>query len=345
MADTAAGAAAAVSPQAASPAAQAAPKPWKPFGRSVYSPSMEFLARLQLDSTGLVTLRTPTDSVVVSRFAFTMLAKDYLKADSTRHQTNIGVLDGQAIVEMRAWVAALLVGGLLLVLVLAWRVRKLQRLRTEEQRETERVAEQRRTVEAAREAERQLLAQNLHDDVLQMIYAIRLHIPESLVASSLSLQTVDGLLVQTADRVRAVTAQLRSPLDDTIGLEAALRALCVRYPGLNCTIELTPNALEALTPEATLTVYRLGQEAVSNAVRHGRAAHVRFHLTRPAAGRLAFVVDDDGEGFTSSQAPHDDGRAHFGLVGMRERVEALGGTLIVTSSPGAGTRVEAGLPS
>lgn len=317
---------------------------WRPFGRSLYTPDMDFIARLQLDSSGTVTLRVKDDSVSMRRAEFNMLIRDYVRADSSRHSVNIGVTDGQAVVEMRAWLAATLLGALLLAAGLLVQLRRLQRQQREERREVERVVEQRRAAEAGREAERQRLAQDLHDGALQMLYAIRFHLPDTSVDVGPALQTVDGLLAQTAEQVRGVTAQLRAPMDATVRLPDALRTLLGRYPDLGGSVELGPEALDGLAPETSLVFYRIAQEAVSNAVRHGRASRVDVALAR-ADGGHALTVSDDGAGFDPAEAATRTDRPHFGLVGMRERVEALGGTLALTTAPGRGTRLTATLPA
>lgn len=321
---------------------------WKPFRRSFYTPDMKFEARLRLDSTGVVTLRTPEDSVSLVRGTFNLLIQEYVRADSSRVTTNIGVTDGQAYLELRAWVAGLVAAVFALGIGVVGLIRRSRRQR----REAARVVEQRRMAEAAREAERERLARDLHDGVLQMLYAIRFHLPETTLDLAPGLQTVDGLLVQTADQVRSVTAQLRAPMDATVRLPDALRSLYGHYPNLDGTVDVAPEALDGLAPEAALAVFRLAQEGLSNAVRHGRATRVDIALAGLDGGARRLTLTDDGQGFDPSAAPGPDSggpessaRSHFGLVGMRERVEALGGTLALTSAPGAGTRVEATLPA
>jgi signal transduction histidine kinase len=88
------------------------------------------------------------------------------------------------------------------------------------------------------------------------------------------------------------------------------------------------------------SLLRIGQEALTNAVKHGEATHVRVEL-RYGAGEFQLKVSDDGRGFDAA-APGRPG--HFGLVGMRERSEEIGARLEVTSAPGRGTEVGVTLP-
>ena len=324
------------------------------FDRTMYSfNGRDVLARLLSDSSGRVTVTAGGDSVAMAGLLFGHLARDYVAADSARSERfAVGSRDGRAVFEVEVgWGLLALVALVVAVLVaLATALVRSRRREARVAREAARVAEQRRRVEDAREAERQVLARELHDDVLQMLYAIRLHLPApSAPGSTDALDTVDGLVTRTAQQVRGVTARLRAPMDETVRLPDALAALPALYPGVTGTVEAAPDALDRLDPEQGVALYRVAQEAVSNAVRHGGARHIRFTLGLDDAiggtsgGALVFRIDDDGAGFDTGGAPSPD-RPHFGLTGMRERAEALGGTLAVESTPGQGTCLRVRFP-
>jgi two-component system, NarL family, sensor kinase len=101
----------------------------------------------------------------------------------------------------------------------------------------------------------------------------------------------------------------------------------------------TVNGSRPLPPRVEVALYRVCQEALTNAARHARASRVTVRLVAtPEAVRL--VVMDDGDGFDPSSATDD----RHGIVGMRERVEMLGGSLRIESSPEEGTRIEVAVP-
>ncbi len=113
--------------------------------------------------------------------------------------------------------------------------------------------------------------------------------------------------------------------------ESGLRGAC------NTTIDD-----RVLPPELQVTLYRIAQEALTNVVRHARAAHVNVALAASDGG-VHLCIEDDGCGFSPYQLAQS-GRRHMGLISMQERAEIVGGTLSVTSAPSQGTRVEVFAP-
>jgi signal transduction histidine kinase len=99
--------------------------------------------------------------------------------------------------------------------------------------------------------------------------------------------------------------------------------------------------LGTLSPDATECLYRIAQESLSNAARHAEARTVSVTLARTPDAYARLRVEDDGRGFDDAQAVRDDA---FGVLGMRERAVALGGTLVIEGRPGEGTRVEVTVP-
>ncbi len=134
--------------------------------------------------------------------------------------------------------------------------------------------------------------------------------------------------------VRRVARALRPQALEELGLEGALRAL---LEGTGLPFELAVDT-GRLDPLVELVAFRVLQEAVTNAVRHGEPRRLTLRLAREGDRLLGELVDD-GRGFDPAATPPG-----VGLVGMRERVEQLGGELAVESRPGAGTRVRFSLP-
>jgi two-component system sensor histidine kinase UhpB len=146
--------------------------------------------------------------------------------------------------------------------------------------------------------------------------------------------------------VRAMALDLRPPLLDELGLVAALRGYAegqsVRT-GVAIGVEANAGA-ETLRQATAITAFRIVQEAVNNTLRHASAERITVSV-RADANRLLLSVRDDGRGFDVAEALRGaaTGR-HLGLLGMRERVEALGGRLEIDSTAGHGTEIRASVP-
>jgi signal transduction histidine kinase len=206
----------------------------------------------------------------------------------------------------------------------------------------------RRTMEAS-ERERKYWARELHDETLQGLGALRL-----LLASGLRRGTPEALtdavrdaldqLMTEIDKLRALITELRPAALDELGLAAAIEALAERSAESG-TLEVTSHvslsdgeAGRWLTPELEGTVYRLVQEALTNVVKHARAERAEIRVAAEESS-ISVEVSDDGVGFDPDvRAPG------FGLMGMQERVELLGGRLELSSAFGRGTTLRADLP-
>jgi PAS domain S-box-containing protein len=211
------------------------------------------------------------------------------------------------------------------------------------------VAEERlqNTIDAA-EQERSRWARELHDETLQALAVLRMRLasalredsPEELdETSQAAVEQIDEEIV----KLRRLITELRPASLDTIGLEAALQALGEQHQqasGIQVDYELELPQDEDARPTAVLetAVYRLVQEALTNAAKHSMASHAQLEV-RTRRGAIEIEVNDDGVGFEPSLV-----REGFGLVGMRERAALLGGTLEIDSAKGAGTRLRASLP-
>jgi signal transduction histidine kinase len=207
--------------------------------------------------------------------------------------------------------------------------------------------EQRRQRLAATEEERRRWARELHDETLQSLAALRLGLSAARRAKD-DPEALDALLGDAVDQLdgeiatlRALITELRPAALDELGLAAALTALADRSAGLGLDVDVDVDLGEADGPggsDVEIVIYRIIQEALSNARKHGAATRA---VATVAAGSRAITVTirDDGHGFDPTAAT-----SGFGLLGMRERAELLGGTIEVTSASGAGTTVRATLP-
>jgi signal transduction histidine kinase len=221
------------------------------------------------------------------------------------------------------------------------------RLEIEVVQRTAQLTELARHLQTAREDERGRLARNLHDELGSLLTSAKLD--AARIKSRLAGKAPEALdrlahLVQTLNQSialgRRIIEDLRPSTLDNLGLAAALEILAREFSeqsGIGVDYTLSP---VKLNPAAELMIYRLVQEAITNISKYARAHHVWVSLA--VHGRQIEVsVRDDGVGFDTSVHP----KSAFGLLGMRFRVEAEGGRLILTSAPGQGTRVLVTLPA
>jgi signal transduction histidine kinase len=210
--------------------------------------------------------------------------------------------------------------------------------------------ERRRQRLAAAEAERGRWARELHDETLQALGSLRLVL--SAARRSENPETMASGIDQALEQLeldittlRTLITELRPAALDQLGLEPALRALVDRAirGGLDvdARIELPFEGDRdpvRLAAELETGVYRIVQEALANAAKHGAATHATVAVVEQD-GRVAVSIGDDGAGFDPLTAT-----SGFGLAGMSERVELLGGEISVQSGPGHGTTVNVSLP-
>lgn len=203
----------------------------------------------------------------------------------------------------------------------------------------------------AQEQERRRIAQELHDQIGQMLTAIVVNADMAArvlaepVQAAERLARVREVAQSSLQEIHRVIHDLRPTLLDDLGLQAALRWL-VRHTlepaGLQAELHL--QGLEVrLPPALETTTFRLVQEAANNAVKHAEAKTVRIDVVR-TDGRLSIAVADDGRGLPLGPRSLAPGQGGTGLAGLRERVLLAGGRFEVASAPGQGTRVLAEFP-
>jgi two-component system sensor histidine kinase UhpB len=208
-------------------------------------------------------------------------------------------------------------------------------------------AERRRASSAAlnaQEEERARVARDLHDEVNQALTGLLLRLeaarekaPPELAAELAEIRTLAN---QAMQELLSLARQLRPTALDDLGLRAAVAGAVSeldRQGAVAAGFE-AEGALGDLPADVQLVVYRVAQEALSNAVRHADAAHVEVRLGRED-DTVTLAVADDGRGFAFDRID-----AGLGLSGMRERALLVGGDLQVESRPGEGTRVRLKVP-
>lgn len=187
----------------------------------------------------------------------------------------------------------------------------------------------------AQEGERLRIARELHDEVGQALTAVLLQLDRAQAGvggePGERIREARETARATLEEVRVIARNLRPEALDDLGLAAALRQLCVEVERTGVLVERDISAGVTLDEEAEVVVYRVAQEAMTNALRHAGAEKIVLTLQRDT--ELTFLrVLDDGRGIEEAA----DGA---GVRGMRERALLVGGTLEVAGSPGGGTSV------
>jgi len=200
------------------------------------------------------------------------------------------------------------------------------------------------------EAERARIAHELHDDTVQGLVAIAQSvdlastwIEKDPARTATMLKTARTQAVETVEGLRRLIANLRPPALEELGLMPALQMLVENKDQIVVTVKATGQE-RRLNEMRELTLFRIAQEAIHNAQRHGGAQHIAIEVHyQPKEVRL--MIQDDGTGF---RLPEDLDRlakeGHFGLIGIRERVYHLNGNVHLSSKPGQGTELVVTLP-
>lgn len=206
------------------------------------------------------------------------------------------------------------------------------------------------------EEERRRVARDLHDETAQGLTALGVILDEAaskaqhggdetLEAIGLARRQVNRLIADT----RRLAYALRPSVLDDAGLVPALRWCSEAYlepSGVQVSLEVSSAELRFPEP-VEVALFRVGQEAMSNIARHAQASHARIALEQHG-GWITLTIEDDGIGFDATLPPERGWTPQskgFGLAGMKERVDLLGGRLHVTSRPGGGTTVTAYVPT
>ena len=197
------------------------------------------------------------------------------------------------------------------------------------------------------EAERKSLSRELHDEVGQMMTALRMELgnAEECLGSSAPkalshLRAASTLAEQTLRSVRGLARGLRPSMLDELGLAPALNWLAREYSkhtGIQVELNMD-GSLDHLPEDYRICIYRVVQEALTNCARHARAQAVHLDLQR-AGNALTLTIQDDGEGFNPAH-----GAKGIGLLGMKERVRELGGVLTIASEAERGTLLTVHIP-
>lgn len=192
------------------------------------------------------------------------------------------------------------------------------------------------------EKEASRIAHRLHDDAAQLLAVVYLELAaiarDAPEETSSRITVVVKLLDDVCCQLRLLSHELRPFVLDQLGLVPALHALVNGVKARSSLhINVTADNGGRLPPDIETVIYRCAQEALTNISRHARASQVDV-LLRRKKNSLLFVVSDNGTGFSADDVRHKV-NGGLGLTGIRERVNALGGSCDITSSPGLGTTI------
>jgi len=193
------------------------------------------------------------------------------------------------------------------------------------------------------------IAHSLHDEAGQLLASVHVALEElewdlPRGAHHERLQKIRELLGETSEQLRRLSHELRPTILDDLGLLPAVEFLAEgvsKRTGLSITVEGSMEGRAGTSIETA--VYRIVQEALNNVARHARATSVSVRL-RHEARQIRCSIRDDGVGFDAPSVLADRGKQGLGLIEIRERLDALGGILEITSAHGQGTELRLTIP-
>ncbi len=204
-------------------------------------------------------------------------------------------------------------------------------------------------IQAAREEERALIAQTIHDELGQNLTAMNMDIswiekkllPEQEILKN-KAAGIAGLIYETLQRVKRLSAELRPGLLDDLGIVAAIEWQADEFrnaTGIKCEMDLDKQ-IPKLDEESAIIIFRIFQEAMTNVARHAKATQVKVVFKR-IENHLVLEVSDNGQGIKAEEI---DKQTSFGIVGIKERVRQLGSTVSFKTKRGKGTTVRVLIP-
>ncbi len=205
-------------------------------------------------------------------------------------------------------------------------------------------------LQTALENERKRIARELHDELGQTMTALHFDLKwldENINAQESDihnkLYSMKALVSRTVDSIRRISEDLRPGMLDDLGLAAAIEHYVVKFSeksGIECALFMNDTDFD-LDEQVATALFRIVQEALTNVARHSGANHVTIRL-QELEDKMLLIVQDNGRGLPPT--PNINNRKTYGLMGMRERVKMIAGTLDIFNEAGAGARIEACVP-
>jgi signal transduction histidine kinase len=197
-----------------------------------------------------------------------------------------------------------------------------------------------------------MISRELHDQIAQTLTGINIRLASLKTESTLNtkglqkkISSTQRLVEKSVDIVHRFARELRPTVLDDLGLIPALHSFMKSFAErTGVRAHLTAFAAVKQLDAAKQTVlFRVAQEALNNVARHAHASRVEVSIQK-LRHRVCLKIKDDGKSFNVERTLHADGRKRLGLLGMRERLEMVGGSFGVESAPGKGTTIQAQIP-
>ena len=204
----------------------------------------------------------------------------------------------------------------------------------------------------AQEEERKMISRELHDQIAQTLTGINIRLASLKTESTLNnkglqkkISSTQRLVEKSVDIVHRFARELRPTVLDDLGLIPALHSFMKSFTArTGVRVHLTAfAAVERLDTAKRTVLFRIAQEALTNVARHAQASRVEVSIQK-LPDCICMKIKDDGKSFNVERTLHANGGKRLGLLGMRERLEMVGGKFVVESSPGKGTTINAQLP-
>ena len=206
---------------------------------------------------------------------------------------------------------------------------------------------------SAQEEERKKISRELHDVIAQTLTGINVRLAALKTDSTVSskelqskITSTQRLVEKSVDIVHRFARELRPSVLDDLGLLPALQSYMTGYmkdTGIRVTLKAFAG-IELVNGNTRTVLYRIAQEALTNVARHAQASQAELSIQNPAGG-ICMEITDNGCGFAVEGKGSAKKNNRLGLLGMRERVEMIGGTFCVESAPGKGTTIRVEIPA
>ena len=207
---------------------------------------------------------------------------------------------------------------------------------------------------SAQEEERKMISRELHDQIAQTLTGINIQLATLKVEAAVNVKGLQKKITRTqrmveksVDIVHRFARELRPTVLDDLGLIPALHSFMkgfTRRTGIHIHFTtFTSGKIEQLNNASRTVFYRIAQEALTNVARHAQASLVEVNFEK-LPNAICLKIKDNGKSFQAQRVMHSKRNTRLGLIGMRERLEMVGGSFSVESAPGKGTTVRAQIP-
>jgi signal transduction histidine kinase len=207
---------------------------------------------------------------------------------------------------------------------------------------------------SAQEEERKMISRELHDEIAQTLTGINIQLATLKVEAAFNVKGLQKKITRTqrmveksVDIVHRFARELRPTVLDDLGLIPALHSYMkgfTRRTGIHIHFTtFSSSRIEQLNNATRTVFYRVAQEALTNVARHAQASRVEVNFEK-LPNAICLKIKDNGKSFQAQRVMHSKRNTRLGLIGMRERLEMVGGSFSVESTPGRGTTVRAQIP-